>query len=113
MDMRPQQQMNIEIGEKEAEGIYSNLVMVAHSPTEIILDFARFMPGAPKAKVQSRIIMTPAHAKMLLKTLEENLKKFEKQFGEIKIHGGPGGMHGKNIGFESTGPIEEKGDKKE
>jgi hypothetical protein len=111
MDMQ-QQRMNIEIGEKEAEGIYSNMVMVAHSPNEIILDFARFMPGAPKAKVQSRIIMTPAHAKMLYKTLEENLKKFEKQFGEIKIHGGTDSMHAKNIGFESADPTPEKGDKK-
>jgi len=107
-----QQRMNIEIGEKEAEGIYSNMVMVAHSPNEIILDFARVMPGAPKAKVQSRIIMTPAHAKMLIKTLEENLKKFEKQFGEIKIHGGPDAMHAKNIGFESATPTPEKKDKK-
>ncbi len=112
MDMR-QQRMNIELGEKEAEGIYSNMVMVAHSPNEIILDFARIMPGAAKAKVQSRIIMTPAHAKMLHKTLEENLKKFEKQFGEIKIHGGPDSMLAKNIGFESVGPEEDKGDKKE
>ena len=103
MDMR-QQRMNIELGEKEAEGIYSNMVMVAHSPNEIILDFARIMPGAQKAKVQSRIIMTPAH--------EENLKKFEKQFGEIKIHGGPDSMLAKNIGFESAGPEEEKEDKK-
>jgi hypothetical protein len=107
-----QQRMNIEIGEKEAEGIYSNMVMVAHSPNEIILDFARFMPGAAKAKVQSRIIMTPAHAKMLNKTLEDNLKKFEKQFGEIKIHGGSDAMHAKNIGFESATTTPDKGDKK-
>jgi hypothetical protein len=105
-----QQRLNIEIGEKEAEGTYANMVMVAHSPNEIILDFARVMPGAPKAKVQSRVIMTPAHAKMLLKTLEENLKKFEKQFGEIKIHGGPEALHGKNIGFESSFAGEEKKD---
>ena len=98
MDIKPQQ-VNIEIGEKEAEGIYSNLVMIAHSATEIVFDFARIMPGAPKTRVQARIIMTPTHAKLLQKTLEENLKKYEKQFGEIKIYGGPEGLHAKNIGF--------------
>jgi hypothetical protein len=105
MDLKPQQ-VNIEIGEKEAEGIYANLVMIAHSATEIVFDFARIMPGAPKTRVQARIIMTPTHAKLLQKTLEENLKKFEKQFGDIKIFGGAEGMPGKNIGFESadTGP---------
>ncbi|UCD16599.1 MAG: DUF3467 domain-containing protein [Candidatus Zixiibacteriota bacterium] len=105
-----QQRLNIEIGEKEAEGIYANLAMIAHSPTEIIMDYARIMPGSPKTRVQARIIMTPAHAKMLLKTLDENLKKYEKQFGEIKIHGGPDALHAKSIGFESSGPAEEKKD---
>jgi len=97
-----QQRINIELGEKEAEGTYANMAMIAHSPTEIILDFVRIMPGAPKAKVQSRVIMTPAHAKMLHKTLGENIAKFEKQFVEIKIHGGVNALHGKNIGFESS-----------
>ncbi|HDL03255.1 MAG: DUF3467 domain-containing protein [Candidatus Zixiibacteriota bacterium] len=97
-----QQRINIELGEKEAEGTYANMAMIAHSPTEIILDFVRIMPGAPKAKVQSRVIMTPAHAKMLHKTLGENIAKFEKQFGEIKIHSGVNALHGKNIGFESS-----------
>jgi hypothetical protein len=73
--------------------------MIAHSATEIVFDFARIMPGAPKTRVQARIIMTPTHARLLQKTLEENLKKYEKQFGEIKIYGGQEGMHAKNIGF--------------
>jgi len=103
-----QQRLNIELGEKEAEGIYANMAMIAHSPTEIIIDFARIMPGAPKARVQARIIMTPAHAKLLKKTLEDNIKKFEDQFGEIKIHGKPGDLHAKNIGFESSGTGENK-----
>lgn len=108
MQMKPQK-LNIEIGEKEAEGIYANLVLIAHSPNEFIFDFARVMPGIPKTKVQGRIIMTPAHAKMFQKTLEDNLKKFEKQFGEIKLHGGPDGMHARNIGFEGPeGPGGEK-----
>ena len=91
-------QLNIEIGEHESEGIYANLAMIAHSPQEIIIDFARVMPGAVKTKVLSRIIMTPAHAKMLKRALEENIKKFENQYGEIKIQGGTD----KNIGFQAA-----------
>jgi len=109
MQMKPQQ-LKIELGEKEAEGIYANMVMIAHSGTEMILDFARIMPGAPKTKVQARIIMTPAHAKLLQKTLDDNLKKFEKQFGEIKIPGGPDALHAGKIGFETSGNGDEKSD---
>lgn len=101
MDLKPQR-LNIELGEKEAEGIYANMVMIGHSPNEMIIDFIRLMPGAPKARVQSRIIMTPAHAKLLRKTLDENIKKFEEQFGEIKIHAGQDAGSSKNIGFESS-----------
>lgn len=105
-----QQQLKIELGEKEAEGIYANMVMIVHSATEIILDFARIMPGAPKTKVQARIIMTPAHAKLLHKTLENNLKKFEKQFGEIKIQGGPDALNDGKIGFQTSETGDEKSD---
>jgi Protein of unknown function (DUF3467) len=102
MEQLPQQQqINIEIPEKEAEGIYANLAMIIHSPTEIVIDFARVMPRAPKARVLSRIIMTPMHAKLLHQAIGDNLKKFEKQFGEIKIHGMPD-KSGKGIGFESS-----------
>ncbi len=79
------QQINIELGEKEAEGIYSNLAIITHSPAEFIIDFTRVVPGAPKAKVHSRIITTPQHAKMFLKALEDNVRKFESKFGEIKL----------------------------
>lgn len=79
------QQINIELGEKEAEGIYSNLAIITHSPAEFIIDFTRVVPGVPKAKVYARIISTPQHAKMLLKALKENIEKFEARFGEIKI----------------------------
>lgn len=79
------QQINIEIGEKEAEGIYSNLAIISHSPAEFVIDFTRVVPGVPKAKVHARIITTPQHAKMLLKALKENIDKFEAKFGEIKI----------------------------
>lgn len=95
------QQINIELGEKEAEGIYANLAMIMHSPTEIIIDFARVMPRLPKTRVLSRIIMTPMHAKLLHKTLTENIKKFEAQFGEIKVHGQVE-KSSQNIGFESS-----------
>lgn len=81
------QQINIELGEKEAEGIYSNLAIITHSPAEFILDFTRVVPGLPKAKVHARIITTPQHAKMLLKALQDNISKFEKRFGEINIDG--------------------------
>lgn len=97
----PQQQINIELGEKEAEGIYANLAMIVHSPTEIILDFARLMPGPPKARVLARVIMTPMHAKLLHKALADNLKKFEAQYGEIKVHGAPGIPNKSPIGFQT------------
>jgi hypothetical protein len=81
--------------------------MIHNSPTETILDFARVMPRAPKAKVVARIIMTPMHAKLLLQTLEQNIKKHEEQFGEIKIHSGPQSTS-KPIGFETGFPPEGK-----
>ena len=80
------QQISIELGDKEAEGIYSNLVVISHSPAEFILDFTRMLPGTPKAKVFSRIIMTPQHTKQLLQALQDNIKKYEEQHGEIKIN---------------------------
>ena len=81
------QQLNVELGEKEAEGIYSNLAIITHSPAEFVIDFTRVLPGVPKAKVHARIIMTAQHAKLLLRAMEDNVKKFEQKFGEIKIHG--------------------------
>ena len=82
-----QQQINIELGEKEAEGIYSNLALITHSPAEFVVDFTRVLPGVPKTKVYARVIMTPQHAKSLLRALDENIKKYESQFGEIQILG--------------------------
>jgi hypothetical protein len=93
------QQIQVEIGEKEAEGIYSNIAFIAHSPSEVILDFARTLPGLPKARVYARILMTPQHAKMLLNALEQNLRKYEAQFGAIKVPGEQGPSKG--IGFTS------------
>ncbi len=82
-----QQQINIELGEKEAEGTYSNLAIITHSPAEFVIDFTRILPGVPKAKVQSRIIMTPQHTKLLLNAIRDNIGKYEEKFGEIKIFG--------------------------
>jgi len=83
------QQINIELGEKEAEGIYSNLAIITHSPAEFVVDFTRVLPGVPKAKVHARIITTPQHAKLFLNALRDNIDKYEKTFGEIKIQGEP------------------------
>ncbi len=94
---QPANQINVELGEQEAEGIYSNLVLISHSPAEFVFDFTRILPGKPKAKVYARIVMAPQHAKSLLKALEENIRKYEEQFGEIVIHGQ--GHSNKNIGF--------------
>ena len=91
------QQIQIEVGEKEAEGIYSNIAFIAHSPSEVILDFARALPGLPKARVYARIVMTPQHARMLQGALEQNLRKYEEQYGAIKV---PGEQNpAKGIGF--------------
>ncbi len=84
-DNNPQQgQINIELDEKIAEGIYSNLAIINHSHSEFVLDFVTLMPGVPKAKVKSRIILTPQHAKRLLSAIAENIQRFEKAHGEIK-----------------------------
>jgi len=96
---QPQKQINIELGEKESEGIYSNLALITHSSAEFIIDFTRLVPNVPKAKVYARIIMTPQHAKSLIKALEDNLEKYEKQFGEIKLHSD---QQSAGIGFKTT-----------
>lgn len=85
------QQINIELGEKEAEGIYSNLAIISHSPAEFIIDFTRILPGIAKGKVHARIIMTPQHTKLLLQALNENVIRYEKQHGEIYLER-PDGM---------------------
>lgn len=100
------QQINIELGEKEAEGIYSNLAIISHSPAEFIIDFTRIFPGIPKAKVHSRIIMTPQHAKLFLGALKENMQRFENQYGEIVVQSDPNNA---GMGFQlPVKPKEEK-----
>lgn len=96
-------ELQIELNEEIAEGTYSNLAIINHSNTEFVVDFLRIMPGIPKAKVQSRIILTAHHAKRLLMALGENISRYEETFGEIEINdqqnppipmnfGGPTGM---------------------
>jgi hypothetical protein len=81
---RPANQLNIEISEEVADGIYSNLAIITHSNSEFVLDFIRLMPGVPKAKVRSRILLTPQHAKRLMRALADNIGKFEQTHGQIK-----------------------------
>ena len=76
-------QLNIELPDDVAEGIYSNLAIITHSNTEFVVDFIRIMPGVPQARVKSRIVLTPQHAKRLMKALTENVLKFEAQHGRI------------------------------
>jgi hypothetical protein len=77
-------QLNIEITEEVAEGVYSNLVIITHSPTEFVLDFVNVMPGTPKSKIKSRVVMTPQHAKRLVRALQENIQRYESSHGTIK-----------------------------
>ncbi len=77
-------QLNIEISEEVAEGTYANLAIITHSHAEFVIDFVNVMPGTPKSKVKSRIILTPQHAKRFMKALTENVQKYEALNGEIK-----------------------------
>lgn len=77
-------QLNIELPEDVAEGVYSNLALINHSPSEFVLDFIRMMPNVPQAKVKARVVLTPQHAKRLLNALADNVRKFEDNFGPIK-----------------------------
>ncbi|MCS6968933.1 MAG: DUF3467 domain-containing protein [Cytophagales bacterium] len=84
-ELENDQQINIELPEHLAEGIYVNLAMIAHSPTEFVIDFISVLPGMPKAKVRSRIVTSPEHAKRLLLALKDNIEKYEANFGKIKV----------------------------
>jgi len=79
-----QKGLNIELSEEVAEGVYSNLAIITHSPSEFIFDFIRIMPGVPKGRVKSRIVMTPEHAKKLLRALNDNISKYADAIGSIR-----------------------------
>ena len=107
---RPGQQMPIELPDDIAQGQYSNLMFITHSPSEFILDFARLLPGSRKGKVYSRIIMTPQHAKALSELLRRNIDTYEEKHGPIKLPGKE--MEDAKIGFvpASTRDVKEASD---
>ncbi len=83
MEDNKQNQLNIELPEEIADGIYSNLAIISHSHSEFVVDFIRIMPNVPKAKVKARIVLTPQHAKRLMRALADNVNKYESQHGVI------------------------------
>lgn len=91
-------QINIELRDEEAEGIYANFAVLTNSPAEFVMDFIRVLPGTKKSRVHARIVMAPPNAKALLRALEENIKKYESRHGEIKAAGKQ--EPGKQIGFQ-------------
>ena len=83
MEQNPNQPLNIEISEEIAEGSYANLAIITHSNAEFVVDFVNVMPGTPKSKVKSRVILTPMHAKRFMKALVENVERYEQANGLI------------------------------
>lgn len=83
-----QNQIQIELTEDVAQGSYANLAVITHSSSEFVLDFIRIVPGVPKAKVKSRVILSPEHAKRLLLALNDNINQYEKIHGKINLDGG-------------------------
>lgn len=94
----PKNQLSIELTEDVAEGVYSNLAIITHSNAEFVMDFVRVMPGVPKAKVKSRVVLTPQHAKRLMRALNDNIQKFESVHGRIEETQGPEGNIPMNFG---------------
>lgn len=89
-NLKKDNEIQIELNDEIAQGIYSNLAVISHSSSEFVIDFVRIVPGMPKARVKSRVILTPEHAKRLLLALQDNIKKFESQNGEIRVQNNPG-----------------------
>ena len=85
-DNNKENKLNIELPENIADGVYSNLAVITHSQSEFVCDFVQIMPGMPKAKVRSRVIMTPENAKRLLNALQDNIRKFEENLGTIDVN---------------------------
>ena len=92
------QGIDIELSEDIAQGNYANLAIISHSPSEFVLDFAAVLPGVQKAKVKSRIILTPEHAKALMLSLQENVARYERNVGPIELHKSRGPQGGFNMG---------------
>ena len=108
-----QNQLNIELSEDVAEGTYSNLAIITHSPSEFVVDFIRVMPGVPKGKVKSRVVLTPFHAKRLLRALADNVGKYEQQFGTIEELDNAAGNSSSGTGGGNIPPITFGGPKTE
>jgi hypothetical protein len=83
--------VNIELP-PDLDAIYANFAVISHSPSEVIIDFARVLPNTPKSKIYARIVTTPLHAKLLLQALQQNLERYEAQFGEVRLPSGGGNL---------------------
>lgn len=101
MEKNEENQLNIELSEDVALGVYSNFSIITHSPSEVVCDFIQMMPGMPKGKVRTRVLMTPQNAKRFLHALKDNIQKFEQHFGPIDDSDHPG-MPPMNFGTPST-----------
>lgn len=84
-EVKKPQGLEIQLDEQVAQGNYCNIALIAHSTSEFIIDFATMLPGLPKARVKSRVVLTPEHAKRLLLSLQENVSRYENSFGKINI----------------------------
>jgi len=100
--MEDNNKLNIELDNNVAQGSYSNLAIISHSPNEFVIDFIKVLPGLPKAQVSNRIIITPANVKRLLSALQDNINKYEDEFGEIQIIDQPTNTNPINFGIPST-----------
>ena len=96
-----QKQLNINIAPDKQQGIFANLALIAHTPTEFVFDFAQLMPGVPQANVVARMVVTPDQAKKILAALQNNLGQYEKKYGPINPVGGP--AHGSTLPLTFTG----------
>jgi len=83
-ERQPGNQLSIELSEEVAEGTYSNLAIITHSSAEFVIDFIKVMPGVPKARVKSRILLTPEHAKRFMRAMQDNIQKYEAEHGTIR-----------------------------
>ena len=99
--MANEQKLNINIAPDKAQGVFANLALIAHTPTEFVLDFAQLMPGVPQANVVARVVVTPDQAKKILGALQNNIAQYEKKFGTIQPIGGP--VPGSTLPLSFTG----------
>ncbi len=88
MSENPKKGIDLELDEATAQGHYANLAIISHSASEFVIDFAAIMPGVPKAKIKSRIVLSPEHAKRLLMSLQDNITRYESSVGRIDLRGG-------------------------